>query len=204
MSNYYKTKTIRTYVSDGTGPPKVQTKTVTVGGPGGSSIGYTPSSNFDDFGNFGSRGFGDFGGQFNIDFGDSFGGKGLSFDVGGGSRGVSRPGGSGGRSYNYVIDGGAADPGRISGGTAKKVAPPTDPDPQPKLAGRPTRALKKNPFVGLKLQKADEIRSQCIQQGILFEDPEFPCVDSSIFFSRSPPRPFEWKRPHKWKDDDHG
>uniref|UniRef100_A0A2C9KC99 Calpain-B n=1 Tax=Biomphalaria glabrata TaxID=6526 RepID=A0A2C9KC99_BIOGL len=198
MSNYYKTKTIRTYVSDGTGAPKVQTKTVTIGGPGGSSIGFTPSSDFGDFGNFGSRGFDDFGGQFKIDFGDSFGGKGFGFDIG--NKGGSRP--SGGGSRSYVIGGGDADPGRRTGGsTIKVVAPPTDPDPQPKLAGRPTRVLKKNPFVGLKFQNPDEIRAQCLREGILFEDPEFPCVDSSIFFSRSPPRPFEWKRPHEICDN---
>ncbi|XP_059154720.1 calpain-B-like isoform X2 [Physella acuta] len=193
MSNYYKTRTVRTYVSDGTGPPKVQTKTYTVGGPGGTSIGYAPSSDFGDFGNFGSRGFGDFGGQFNVDFGDNFGGKSLQFDVGG-NRGGSRP--SGGGSQYYVINDGRADPGQYSS-TGRRAGPIIDPDPQPKLAGRPTRVLKKNPFVGLKFQNADEIRAQCRQQGILFEDPEFPCVDSSIFFSRSPPRPFEWKRPHE-------
>lgn len=196
MSNYYKTRTVRTYVSDGTGPPKVQTKTYTVGGPGGTSIGFAPSSDLGDFGNLGSRGFGDFGGQFNVDFGDNYGGKSLQFDVGG-KRGGSRP--SGGGSQYYVINDGRADPGQYSS-TGRRAAPIIDPDPQPKLAGRPTRVLKKNPFVGIKFQNAEEIKAQCRQQGILFEDPEFPCVDSSIFFSRSPPRPFEWKRPHVSKD----
>ena len=40
-----------------------------------------------------------------------------------------------------------------------------------------------------------EIRDQCLQEGRLFEDPDFPAVDSSIFYSRAPPRPFVWKRP---------
>ena len=40
-----------------------------------------------------------------------------------------------------------------------------------------------------------EIRAQCKQEGCLFEDPDFPAVDSSIFYSRAPPRPFVWKRP---------
>ncbi|XP_068250069.1 calpain clp-1-like isoform X2 [Palaemon carinicauda] len=41
------------------------------------------------------------------------------------------------------------------------------------------------------------IRQQCLDEGTLFEDPDFPAQDSSIFFSRSPPKPFEWKRPHE-------
>ena len=32
--------------------------------------------------------------------------------------------------------------------------------------------------------------------GSLFEDADFPAVDKSIFFSRSLPKPFVWKRPH--------
>ena len=42
----------------------------------------------------------------------------------------------------------------------------------------------------------DEIKQQCLSQGALFEDPDFPARDTSIFYSRSPPRPFVWKRPH--------
>lgn len=41
----------------------------------------------------------------------------------------------------------------------------------------------------------EEIKSQCLRENKLFQDPDFPAVDSSIFFSRMPPRPFEWKRP---------
>lgn len=41
-----------------------------------------------------------------------------------------------------------------------------------------------------------ELREQCLDSGTLFEDPDFPAEDSSIFFSRSPPKPFEWKRPN--------
>lgn len=46
-------------------------------------------------------------------------------------------------------------------------------------------------------QDFKKLRSKCLQQRILFEDPEFPADDSSIFFSRKPPKPFEWKRPHE-------
>ena len=40
-----------------------------------------------------------------------------------------------------------------------------------------------------------EIRAQCLKEGRLFEDPDFPAVDTSIFYSKAPPRPFVWKRP---------
>jgi calpain len=40
-----------------------------------------------------------------------------------------------------------------------------------------------------------KIRDQCLEEGTLFEDPEFPAEDSSIYFSKTPPRPLEWKRP---------
>ncbi len=40
-----------------------------------------------------------------------------------------------------------------------------------------------------------EIKAQCLREGRLFEDPDFPAIDSNIFYSRSPPRPFVWKRP---------
>uniref|UniRef100_A0A0B7AEW7 Calpain-3 n=1 Tax=Arion vulgaris TaxID=1028688 RepID=A0A0B7AEW7_9EUPU len=194
MSNYYKTSTVRTYVSDGSGPPKVDSKTYTIGGPRNTNIGFTPSTDFDDFSNFGSKGFGDFGGQLNIGFGDAFGGRGVNFDIGdGGIRPSISTGGRGGGNRPSLRSGG--------GGTAPRSVTVAEPTPQPIIAGRPTRTLKKNPFVGLQLQKYDDIKAQCKQQGILFEDPEFPCVDSSIFFSRSPPRPFEWKRPSEICDN---
>lgn len=41
----------------------------------------------------------------------------------------------------------------------------------------------------------DEIKAQCLRENRLFDDPDFPAVDSSVFPSRLPPRPFEWKRP---------
>ena len=40
-----------------------------------------------------------------------------------------------------------------------------------------------------------KIKASFSAKGQLWEDPEFPAVDRSIFYSRSPPRPFEWKRP---------
>lgn len=41
----------------------------------------------------------------------------------------------------------------------------------------------------------EEIKSQCLSEGRLFEDPDFPAINTSVFFSCAPPQPFEWKRP---------
>ncbi|KAA0192708.1 hypothetical protein HAZT_HAZT000400 [Hyalella azteca] len=49
---------------------------------------------------------------------------------------------------------------------------------------------------GEEVQDFERIRDYCLENGVLFEDPAFPAQDSSIFFSKSPPKPFEWKRPH--------
>ena len=46
------------------------------------------------------------------------------------------------------------------------------------------------------VQDFEKLRAECRRSGRLFEDPEFPATDCSIFFSRTPPRPFQWKRPH--------
>eukprot|EP00914_Ancora_sagittata_P021515 GHVO01042593.1.p1 GENE.GHVO01042593.1~~GHVO01042593.1.p1 ORF type:complete len:778 (-),score=128.21 GHVO01042593.1:745-3078(-) len=47
----------------------------------------------------------------------------------------------------------------------------------------------------------EEIRDECLSQGVLFEDPDFPATDKTIFFSRPPPRPFVWKRPTELTDN---
>jgi len=41
----------------------------------------------------------------------------------------------------------------------------------------------------------DEVKALCLKEKKLYEDPDFPALDSSIFYSRSPPRPFVWQRP---------
>ncbi|KAK6622950.1 hypothetical protein RUM43_008802 [Polyplax serrata] len=46
-----------------------------------------------------------------------------------------------------------------------------------------------------------ELRDECLQNGTLFEDPDFPCEDSSIFFSSRPRYRFEWKRPMAFPND---
>uniref|UniRef100_A0A7N8XQ03 Calpain 9 n=1 Tax=Mastacembelus armatus TaxID=205130 RepID=A0A7N8XQ03_9TELE len=41
----------------------------------------------------------------------------------------------------------------------------------------------------------EQLRRECLQNGVLFEDPDFPARDSSLFFSESVPVNVEWKRP---------
>lgn len=38
-------------------------------------------------------------------------------------------------------------------------------------------------------------RDRCLREKKLFEDPEFPAADSSIYFSKPPKKHIEWKRP---------
>ncbi|KAH3856524.1 hypothetical protein DPMN_099114 [Dreissena polymorpha] len=140
------TRTVRTVISDGKGPPRVETRTITSGDDGGGGM---------NFGGFNAR----FGGM-NINFGG---------------------GGSGG-------DGGSST-GRRSTASVKPVTQRGCVD------GRTSRKDRTNPFAGLGKQSYDEIVKKCQAEGCLFEDPEFPAEDTSIFFSRAPPRPFEWKRP---------
>lgn len=40
-----------------------------------------------------------------------------------------------------------------------------------------------------------EIRQDCLRRQVLFEDPDFPANDEALFYSKSPPLQFEWKRP---------
>ncbi|XP_064015484.1 calpain-6 isoform X3 [Pogoniulus pusillus] len=52
-------------------------------------------------------------------------------------------------------------------------------------------------------QKYHELKEQCIQQKQLFEDPEFPASDESLFYQSAPPRKVEWKRPKDLCEDPH-
>uniref|UniRef100_A0A8B9Q2Q1 Calpain 6 n=1 Tax=Apteryx owenii TaxID=8824 RepID=A0A8B9Q2Q1_APTOW len=52
-------------------------------------------------------------------------------------------------------------------------------------------------------QKYQELKGQCIDQRRLFEDPEFPASDESLFYMRAPPRKVEWKRPKELCEDPH-
>ncbi|KAH0545672.1 hypothetical protein KQX54_002269 [Cotesia glomerata] len=51
------------------------------------------------------------------------------------------------------------------------------------------------------IQDFNSLRQQCLSQGILFEDPEFPATDSSLFFSKRPDRYIEWRRPMEIADN---
>ncbi|XP_071765087.1 calpain-9 [Centroberyx gerrardi] len=41
----------------------------------------------------------------------------------------------------------------------------------------------------------EQLRQECLQRKVLFEDPDFPAADASLFYSQSVPLQFEWKRP---------
>ncbi|XP_049959737.1 calpain-A-like isoform X1 [Schistocerca serialis cubense] len=46
-----------------------------------------------------------------------------------------------------------------------------------------------------KIQDFYQLRAECLEKGKLFEDPQFPAEDSSIFFSKKPKWPIQWMRP---------
>ncbi|KAM8835619.1 calpain-5-like isoform 1-T2 [Synchiropus picturatus] len=46
-----------------------------------------------------------------------------------------------------------------------------------------------------KNQHYSELKSACIKDKKLFEDPEFPATNSSLYFRRAPPGVVRWKRP---------
>lgn len=42
----------------------------------------------------------------------------------------------------------------------------------------------------------EAIVRHCVKNETLWEDPEFPAVQSSVFYHQTPPFTFQWKRPH--------
>ena len=42
----------------------------------------------------------------------------------------------------------------------------------------------------------ENIVQHCLKNEQLWEDPEFPAVQSSVFYHQTPPFTFQWKRPH--------
>ncbi|KAM3911704.1 calpain-6 isoform 2-T2 [Leptodactylus fuscus] len=60
-----------------------------------------------------------------------------------------------------------------------------------------------SPVRHLKHQDYSQLKSECRKAGKLFEDPEFPAADESLFYSKAPPHRIEWKRPGELCDDPH-
>uniref|UniRef100_A0A665U1Y7 Calpain 6 n=1 Tax=Echeneis naucrates TaxID=173247 RepID=A0A665U1Y7_ECHNA len=54
-----------------------------------------------------------------------------------------------------------------------------------------------------KNQHYAELKKNCIHDKTLFEDPEFPATNTSLFFRRSPPGAVVWKRPGEISNDPH-
>lgn len=50
------------------------------------------------------------------------------------------------------------------------------------------------------IQDFETLRRYCLENGMLFEDPEFPPVDSSLQYSRRMDRHVQWLRPHEIVD----
>ena len=44
-------------------------------------------------------------------------------------------------------------------------------------------------------QHYSDIRAECLEQGGLFEDPDFPATNRSIYYSYDPGVQFKWMRP---------
>ncbi|NXK64722.1 CAN5 protein, partial [Sylvietta virens] len=52
-------------------------------------------------------------------------------------------------------------------------------------------------------QRYQELKGQCLQQGRLFEDPEFPASDESLYYDSAAKGRVEWKRPKDLCEDPH-
>ena len=50
-------------------------------------------------------------------------------------------------------------------------------------------------------QNYDLIKEQCISSDILFEDPEFPAYESSLFKFNKAEKKIFWKRPHEFLNE---
>ncbi|XP_061090904.1 calpain-5-like [Conger conger] len=56
-------------------------------------------------------------------------------------------------------------------------------------------------FTPYKNQRYYDLKQECRLEKNLFEDPEFPATDKSLFFQKSPPGNVEWKRPKEICDN---
>lgn len=48
---------------------------------------------------------------------------------------------------------------------------------------------------GVPMTDYERIRRSCLKRGELWEDPEFPATQTSVFYHQTPPFQFVWKRP---------
>jgi hypothetical protein len=46
------------------------------------------------------------------------------------------------------------------------------------------------------MSEFERIRRACVKRSELWEDPDFPATQSSVFYHQTPPFQFVWKRPH--------
>ncbi len=187
MSAYQQSRTTRTYQYSGGGPGSGGTRvteTRIIGGPGGTK---TETKTYYSGQLPDSIGFSGFGGAP-----DGFGSK-IVTSGGGGA-------GGGGFSTRFtdmnISNGMPSSGGKFPVATSRR----SQPTESRYVKGWGSRKSYDKPPPGgppmqLEGKTYAEIKAQCLREGRLFEDPDFPAVDSSIFYSRSPPRPFVWKRP---------
>ncbi|XP_050752894.1 calpain-3 isoform X5 [Gymnogyps californianus] len=53
------------------------------------------------------------------------------------------------------------------------------------------------PIIRVKEKTYEELHKKCLEKNILYEDPDFPPNESSLFYSQKIPIKFEWKRPYE-------
>ncbi|XP_009886267.1 PREDICTED: calpain-3 isoform X5 [Charadrius vociferus] len=53
------------------------------------------------------------------------------------------------------------------------------------------------PIIRVKEKTYEELHKKCLEKNILYEDPDFPPNESSLFYSQKIPIKFEWKRPRE-------
>ncbi|CAH1777842.1 unnamed protein product [Owenia fusiformis] len=87
-------------------------------------------------------------------------------------------------------------------GWGSRFAPRPDPRPTIRDTGRGSSKNKSGFSEEGQGQTYEEIKAECLESGGLWEDPDFPAEDCSIFFNSPPPcYPVEWKRPSEFADD---
>uniref|UniRef100_A0A8C9EIQ4 Calpain-3 n=1 Tax=Pavo cristatus TaxID=9049 RepID=A0A8C9EIQ4_PAVCR len=53
------------------------------------------------------------------------------------------------------------------------------------------------PIIKVKEKTYEELHKKCLEENILYEDPDFPPNETSLFYSQKVPIKFEWKRPRE-------